>query len=64
MDDAGREVGRLTGNPGERWFYPEIDRLVEELQAERQGAIAHGTLMAAEPHAKVPATAGAPAAPR
>ncbi|WP_245413443.1 thioredoxin family protein [Mangrovicella endophytica] len=29
--DQGREIGRLTGYPGRRWFYPEIDALIDRL---------------------------------
>ncbi|MBP0614119.1 hypothetical protein [Jiella mangrovi] len=27
--DDGREIGRLEGCPGERWFYPEIEVLMD-----------------------------------
>ena len=70
MDDAGGEVGRLTGYPGERWFYPEIDRLIDRLQTGANLPVAHGTGgagAAGEPDSAAPASpasVGATPAPR
>ncbi|WP_244400896.1 thioredoxin family protein [Aurantimonas manganoxydans] len=33
VDDEGREIGRLEGYPGRKWFYPEIDALIDRLPA-------------------------------
>nr|WP_246368330.1 thioredoxin family protein [Aurantimonas endophytica] len=37
VDDAGREVARLEGYPGEKWFYPELAEMVEALGGEDEG---------------------------
>ena len=34
IDDDNREVGRLEGYPGRRWFYPEIDALISRLPSD------------------------------
>ncbi len=31
VDDAGQEVGRLEGYPGRKYFYPEIEAIIEKL---------------------------------
>ncbi|MEF2550478.1 thioredoxin family protein [Aurantimonas sp. A2-1-M11] len=31
LGDDGREIGRLEGYPGRRWFYPEIETLIDRL---------------------------------
>ena len=38
VDDEGREIGRLEGYPGRRWFYPEIDALIDRLPAGEPAA--------------------------
>lgn len=32
VDDEGREVARLEGYPGEKWFYPELAAMFEALE--------------------------------
>ncbi|SMC35057.1 hypothetical protein SAMN06297251_101267 [Fulvimarina manganoxydans] len=32
VDDEGREVGRLEGYPGRRYFYPEIEPMIKRLR--------------------------------
>jgi hypothetical protein len=34
--ENGREVGRLMGYPGRRYFYPEIDRLIDRIDGSPQ----------------------------
>ena len=31
VDDAGREIGRIEGYPGRKYFYPEIEAITEKL---------------------------------
>ena len=38
VDDEGREIGRLEGYPGRKWFYPEIDALIDRLPAGEPAA--------------------------
>lgn len=38
VDDEGNEVGRLTGYPGDRYFYGEIDPMIAKLPESRSGA--------------------------
>ena len=38
VDDDGREIGRLEGYPGRKWFYPEIDALIYRLPAGEPAA--------------------------
>jgi hypothetical protein len=42
VDDDGREVARLEGYPGRKWFYPELDAMMEALTGGA-GAIFHGS---------------------
>jgi hypothetical protein len=42
VDDDGREVARLEGYPGRKWFYPELDLMMEALTGGA-GAIAQGS---------------------
>ncbi len=39
VDDDGREVARLEGYPGRKWFYPELDAMMDALTS-RAGPIA------------------------
>ncbi|MBP0614123.1 thioredoxin family protein [Jiella mangrovi] len=34
VGDDGSEIGRLEGYPGERWFYPEIEALLDGREAK------------------------------
>jgi hypothetical protein len=38
--EGGREVGRMLGYPGRRYFYPEIQRLIDALPAQGGAATA------------------------
>lgn len=35
--EDGEEIGRLTGYPGRKWFYPEIELLLEKLPDRASG---------------------------
>ncbi|WP_203560993.1 thioredoxin family protein [Jiella pacifica] len=34
VGDDGHEVGRLEGYPGQRWFYPEIEAILDGMSEE------------------------------
>ena len=42
VDDEGREVGRLEGYPGRRYFYPEIEPLIAKLFPKARGQATGG----------------------
>ncbi|MCQ0989700.1 thioredoxin family protein [Jiella marina] len=38
IGDDGQEIGRLEGYPGQKWFYPEVEALMEGRELPAGGA--------------------------